>query len=269
MKFLVDRQLAYFEQAATPEYWDQRWAVLIGDLNRSMRYGVPAHLMKVINSYIPKGSKVLEAGCGIGNIVYGLKKAGYECTGIDLAVRTVHAIKKAEPDLNIQVGDVRKLPFNSKIFDAYISVGVIEHFWDGYEAIFQEMNRILQIGGIAVISFPAMNLLRRMKRQLCFYSRLNPHSHTYEDLQFYQFALDPQSVIDDLYKLGYQIERLSWYEGFLGLADEMPGMIGSSFRRIYNNDKSHICSAVRRGFELLSFMSGYCCQITARKISDV
>ena len=50
--------------------------------------------------------------------------------------------------------------------DAYWSLGVIEHFFNGYKEIAEEANRILKNKGFIFLTFPSMNILRKQKQNL-------------------------------------------------------------------------------------------------------
>ena len=54
-------------------------------------------------------------------------------------------IKLHWPQLDVSYGDVRALEFEDDSFDGYWSLGVIEHFPDGYEDIGQEMTRVITL----------------------------------------------------------------------------------------------------------------------------
>jgi SAM-dependent methyltransferase len=265
MKIISGKHLAYYDRAATPEFWDDRWKDLKDTPDLYERFQLPAIIREPVAASVRKGGRILEAGCGMGHIAYGLNRAGWECIGVDFAQKTIETIREIEPDLNVVCADVRHLPFPDETFDAYISIGVIEHFPDGYFEIFQEMDRVLRRHGIVLISFPAMNPLRRFKRSLGLYPASTGTDENDQTLEFYQYALDHRQVVNDLCNIGYTIKRIQWYEAWLGLADETPGATGRLLRRIYNNRNSRVFSALRRSFELLSGLTGYCCQIMAQK----
>lgn len=75
-----------------------------------------------------KDIKILEAGCGMGQIVIALRKKGFECYGLDFAKNIISILRKEFPDHHFQHGDIRQLPYKNSFFDGYISLGVIEHF---------------------------------------------------------------------------------------------------------------------------------------------
>jgi SAM-dependent methyltransferase len=121
-----------------------------------------------ILKYLPKSGKIIEAGCGLGRFVKYLSDRGYDnIIGIEYNRETVHCIKKIAPELNIIQGDVLSMPYQAHSIDGIISLGVIEHFpSEGCDRPIKEMYRILKSGGMAIITVPSFNLIRRIKKYL-------------------------------------------------------------------------------------------------------
>lgn len=90
--------------------------------------------MKYYEKYLPKGSKILDLGCGLGCEAVPLSSLGYKVVGVDNDKRVVEAAnqngKKFGGDIEIIEGDIFKLDelFDKDSFDACISGGVLEHF---------------------------------------------------------------------------------------------------------------------------------------------
>jgi len=107
---------------------------------------------------LPKKSKILEAGCGVGNYVFSLFKMGHNPIGVEIDKKRVEMAKKylkeyhLNPNKIIQ-GDLTNLPFKNEQFDAVFCHGVIEHIKDSELAV-KEMARVLKKGGHAMISVP-------------------------------------------------------------------------------------------------------------------
>ncbi|HEC35648.1 MAG TPA: class I SAM-dependent methyltransferase [Anaerolineae bacterium] len=219
--YLSDRHaLAYFREASTPEFWDRQWQV--GDLRTYLQARKADNLhIRAAKRYLSPGSIVLEGGCGRGQLVHALQVNGYRAIGIDFAVRTVHAIRRAMPDLDVLLGDVRNLPIADGCLDGYVSVGVIEHFWEGYNPILDEIHRTLRPSGFLFISFPYMSPLRRWKVRLRAYPTGKRTEYATKRGIFYQFALPADQVQRDLERVGFRLlERLS-YDGIKGFKDEV------------------------------------------------
>lgn len=113
-------------------------------------------LYKLFQRYVPKGSKVLDWGTGIGHFSYFLCRSGYKATGFsileglifkswikDYPYKFVHQSAK-EPV---------KLPFKRDSFEGVASVGVLEHvqeFGGNEIASLNEIKRILKPGGFFI-----------------------------------------------------------------------------------------------------------------------
>ncbi len=71
---------------------------------------------------LPKGSKVLDVGCGQGETVeYLNKEFGFECSGIDLSMARIKEGKTRNPDLDIKYGDGEFLDdYSSFSFDGLL-----------------------------------------------------------------------------------------------------------------------------------------------------
>src|SRR5215208_2152993 len=61
-------------------------------------------------------------------LVPELRAAGASVVGIDVSDATVAAARTRYPELEVLVGDVRRLPFANGSFDAVISNSTLDHF---------------------------------------------------------------------------------------------------------------------------------------------
>lgn len=220
MKIYYDkgnRRLVYIEESAAPDFWDSHWdtenfreAIESGKNNR--------FVLKTLQRYIPnKKGRILEGGCGRGQVVYCMQAHGYESLGVDFAKKTIEQVKEAIPELDVREGDVRDLQFHDNYFRGYWSLGVIEHFWDGYYDILEEMGRVLINGGYLFLTFPYMSPLRRLKAKLSLYKEFKGEGKE----NFYQFALDPETVIKDFETIGFKLLDKKPTSGLKGFKDEV------------------------------------------------
>lgn len=122
-------------------------------------------ILEVLKKYASQGAYVLESGCGLARYVRYLTDRGWRCVGLEYRKQTVDAVRGVWPDLDIIQGDVAAAPFPENSFDAIISLGVVEHFPEGPERALRDMRRVLKPGGIAIITVPCLNAVRRFKRR--------------------------------------------------------------------------------------------------------
>ncbi len=118
----------------------------------------------VIERHFPRGSRLLESGCGAGRWVRFLQDRGFTMVGLEYSHETVELVKSHWPDLEIIQGDCEHSPFPDASFDGALSFGVVEHWMDGPQRPLRELLRVLKPGGKAYISVPCWNTIRRAKK---------------------------------------------------------------------------------------------------------
>lgn len=207
----INNRLIFLRQNATPDFWDSYWS-MNNSIQSKLNNTTSTWISECTKKYLsPEAGPILEGGCGTGIHVAALTKNGYNCIGIDYAEHTVQTIKNVAPELDIQKGDVRFLQFSDAYFAGYWSQGVIEHFWDGYDQIANEMTRVIKPNGYLFITFPYMSLMRKLKSKFNLYP-IWQHNHM--PPAFYQFALNHIQVIRYFESLGF---TLVYHKPMLGL----------------------------------------------------
>ena len=188
-------QLEYYETQAGVDYWEKHWSerVSADELKKENKF-----VLKTLCRFNAKGERILEAGCGVGSFLSPMVHYRYNAIGLDYAPEMLGSLKKIAPEFELVAGDVSRLPFCDYPFEGYWSIGVIEHFKGGFANTVKECNRVLKKDGIAYISFPYMNLLRRLKGMLGLYKRA-------PDIEsvFYQYALDHRRVKNEWKRNGF------------------------------------------------------------------
>jgi ubiquinone/menaquinone biosynthesis C-methylase UbiE len=115
-------------------------------------------------SKIRKEDRVLEVGCGAGNVM-DRSRSG-QIFGTDIS-ETI--LLKAKQNLKKTAclfrGDAQNLPCKRKVFTHVICSEVLEHLLDPAMAI-REMKRVVTDRGIVVISIPNETWINRIKRLL-------------------------------------------------------------------------------------------------------
>lgn len=228
-------KLVYIGEKATPEFWDSHWdtesfkeAIERGKNNK--------FVLRMLRKYIPdKKGKILDGGCGRGQVVYCMQAHGFKAIGVDFAKKTIERVKEVIPELDVSVGDVRDLQFPDNYFVGYWSLGVIEHFWNGYHDILKEMRRVLINNGYLFLSFPYMSPLRKLKAKLGLYEDFNED----EKENFYQFALEPKVVIRDYEAVGFKLLDKKTRAGLKGFKDEV-SMFKPLLQKLYDYSGSSL-----------------------------
>ena len=231
-------RLVFLDRTASSEFWDDQWEVTAEEtFKHPPRFN---SFVKVSKKYLSSNSKILEGGCGLGVVVNALHNARFSVTGIDFAPQVIKKIKLHWPHLNVSCGDVRSLEFEDDSFDGYWSLGVIEHFPDGYEDIGLEMTRVIREGGYLFLTFPSFNSLRQLRAKNQRYENLVGKPSDYPD--FYQFALNPKTVEEEFKKFGFSLIERKYMGSLDGFAEET--VAGEKIRNFLNRIYPRLGTAI-------------------------
>ena len=104
---------------------------------------------------VTPGGRVLDVGCGVGQVVGRLTEAGCEAWGVDVSEPNIARARKFSE--RCQLYDGQRLPFPDGHFDRVGALNVLEHV-EAAEAFIAELVRVTAPGGRVVLSSP--NFLR-------------------------------------------------------------------------------------------------------------
>jgi SAM-dependent methyltransferase len=97
------------------------------------------------------GARVLDVGCGVGQVVARLTDAGFEAYGVDVSEPNIARAGKFSDRCVLYDG--KRLPFPDRHFTAVGALNVLEHV-DEPEAFIRELARVTEPGGKIVLSSP-------------------------------------------------------------------------------------------------------------------
>lgn len=218
MRRCVERgRLVYYRTRPNTGFWDDHWqkSLAAGNIYRASDEGKLGWLERPFANYMPRHGRILEAGCGLGQIVRALQVRGYTCEGVEWGEETVDRVKSLRPELPIRVGNVAQLSVAAGHYAGYISLGVIEHRYEGPEPFLAEAHRVLSAGGTAFFSVPFIHSFRRFKAQLGLYDKDSG------GLEFYQYAFSREEMEMLLEEAGFEVVDVWLYDSYKGLKDEM------------------------------------------------
>ena len=130
------------------------------------------------------GMRVLDVGCGRGEILRHCARLGADAFGVDYAVVAVDMASKAVAGESQSPGktgvaqsDAKRLPFPSGYFDRVLMFDVVEHLypWELDQSL-AEIRRVLKPGGAFIVhtapnvwydryAYPLVRLVRRLMGQ--------------------------------------------------------------------------------------------------------
>lgn len=111
-----------------------------------MRPDAPSPLHEQVLAGAAPGTRLLDVGCGGGQLLAHAAAAGLSGTGVDVARGALAAAERAAPGAVLRLADAHELPFDDAAFDLVALVQVLEHLADPLVAL-REAVRVLAPGG--------------------------------------------------------------------------------------------------------------------------
>jgi ubiquinone/menaquinone biosynthesis C-methylase UbiE len=112
------------------------------------------------------GVRVLDAGCGRGEVLLACAQAGATVAGIDYAQAAVEIARETlhdVPGAEVVRGSVVSLPWADARFDRVLCADVIEHLDAGEGALaLRELRRVLAPGGLVLVHTSPNRLFRTL-----------------------------------------------------------------------------------------------------------
>lgn len=162
--FRIPRAPAQLDAALKdPQNWDEYWSHA-GQSNNAVyefiagvyrRLIIKRNLEFYLRRTFSRGSKLLHAGCGSGQVDTDLQHE-MKITALDISPGALALYVRNNPAAeSVQHGTIFHLPFGDESFDGIYNLGVVEHFTeDEIAIIFREFCRVLKPDGKVLIFWP-------------------------------------------------------------------------------------------------------------------
>lgn len=103
---------------------------------------------------IPSGERVLEIGCGPGEVAGYLARAGVDCLATDLSPQMIAHGKEVFPKVQFEVQDFFNLTYKNDSFVSAVGFyAIVNLVLNEVRAVIKEIKRVLKPGGIFLFSF--------------------------------------------------------------------------------------------------------------------
>lgn len=180
---------------------------------------------------LPKGSRVLDLGCGQGRHSRTLCSLGYNVTGIDLSPTAITLAKaSASSAQHFEVGDMRSFAINRQfraVFSLFTSFGYFESDTENLRVL-ERIALHLEPGGILVLDYlnaiPLLDcaskrqtleidgvifhtLKQREHNCIVKYIEVNDNGQVYDFCERVQL-LTKNELTDLLHRAGFKVERV-------------------------------------------------------------
>ena len=82
---------------------------------------------RILHDTVANRDRILDVGCGTGNVLRLARQHFKECWGIDLSGNLLGELARREKDLRLIAGEADQLPFLENHFDMLSMYGVLHH----------------------------------------------------------------------------------------------------------------------------------------------
>ena len=106
---------------------------------------------------LPTGSRVLDVGCGPGDLTLSLLHKGFDVSAVDISQCMVNTATRSINDqgfpkwCQISLGDIEELEFDDGYFDVVVASGVLEYQKEDQQSL-HEMHRVLKNDGYLILN---------------------------------------------------------------------------------------------------------------------
>lgn len=124
---------------------------------------------QIITQRLSAQSRILDLGCGTGNLAFHLSRQAYDVTACDIAAQMIDEGRRAFAGAPIRwlrlSANWQRLPLSAATFDAIVATSVFEYLHDP-DAALRECSRVLKPGGWLIFTAPDMKRRRRKLEKL-------------------------------------------------------------------------------------------------------
>jgi ubiquinone/menaquinone biosynthesis C-methylase UbiE len=144
----------------------------------------------------PRGERILEIGCGPGEVSGYLSRRGATCLGTDVSPRMIENARKYFPGVSFDVQDFFSLTYADTSFSRVVAFyAIVNLTMPEIESVFREVSRVLASGGLFLFTFHIYESEEKTDTA-DFLAPGNP-------LTFYYFKVDEMKAMVE--RLGFQV----------------------------------------------------------------
>ncbi len=140
------------EDPADEDPTDDGWSAVAADWARLWgSVAGPARRALVAAAGVGAGTRVLDVGCGSGELLALVHDLGGSAAGADAAPGMVRLARRAAPDADVRVADATQLPWPDAAFDVVLAVNAL-HLTEDLTGALAEAVRVTAPGGRVAVA---------------------------------------------------------------------------------------------------------------------
>jgi SAM-dependent methyltransferase len=176
-----------------PTYWSGEANGLVSRLEDAYRRALVGLDVRRVADQVARGSRVLDVGCGSGDLAASLARAGYAMRGVEVAPDAARVARERH-GLDVTTGTLAEAAFPDGHFDAAVVWHVLEHVPDPPNLL-REVWRVVRPGGRLVVQVPSFDSFQaRLFRTRWFALDVPRHLHHFT----------PRSLTRTLERAGFE-----------------------------------------------------------------
>lgn len=221
-----------------------QWNANLYDIKHSF---VSSYGNFLIDLLAPKnGEKILDLGCGTGDLAKKLHDLGTEVTGVDKSSNMVSAAVKKYPEISFRVADATDLPYRNE-YDAVFSNATLHWVKDPKKAL-ESIYNSLKENGRFVAEFGGKGNVQTIAQEMIYQLQLGGFGYQKEQNPWYYPSIAEYSTLME--EVGFRvtfaqhIDRPTPLEGEEGLRNWMDMFGNAFFQGITEEQKKLVQSKV-------------------------
>lgn len=191
-----------YRQHNIKDYWTSRWNNIQVDQPMINEKIYPLKYAKQIVKN--DNGKILEAGCGNGRILRYFHDQKREIIGIDFIESAIKNLKRIDPSLKVEVGNITNLNFKDNSFKYILAFGLYHNLEFGLDKSVKETYRVLEFGGTVCASFRADNIQTKITDWLT----KKKNTKKKESLKFHKMNLTAKEFKELFEKAGFKVDAV-------------------------------------------------------------
>jgi ubiquinone/menaquinone biosynthesis C-methylase UbiE len=225
------------------------------------------HKLERIRVLARPGRRLLDIGCGLGDVIHLLRSSYEAFDGLDPSPDMVDAATRNLRDrgvenVRISQGLAESLPYEDGTFDTIVTTDTYEHIDPAFRAsALSEMRRVLVPGGQMILVTPSRRHIRAfalLDNLLTIPAQRRAGKVTVFGLPakaYTEVFCTRRELIGEIRRAGFEVtrfERTSFYP-----APERPGALGAACRWMYARAPRgvEVCTGVQRAVQRLRILN--------------
>lgn len=215
--------------------------------------------MELVDLLSPgKTEKILDVGCGTGDLSFRIAENGAQVDGIDMSPNMIEWARKKYPSLSFKVVNLYELPQTNK-YDAIFSNAVLHWVTDPMKAL-ENFYRSLRQGGRIVAEFGGKDNVRQIRKAIhAAYQELFPFASPLKEPWYFPSMGEYTMLLE---KAGFTVHYAKYYsrptplEGKDGISNWLFQFAASMLEHLSDREKKDLIHEVENRLHPVIFQNG-------------